>query len=1074
MRKAKLMSALLSFAMVVTTVFSSAGIQATTAKAMTGTGTSAADPYTISSYADLAQMSTLVQKATGDVYFKLTANINAAGETYQTPSNGSARVHLDGNGKTISNLTSFARAGFASPSGRSRICYGLFGHVATLEATDLTLSKCALEDTEEHSAVYAGILAGDINTSSADESSKNNIRNVSLQDSRITLNFNNGSAETASSVGALVGYLGAYGLSYDKGLGKWKASITNTSVVNTTLTNVGISTSPNGSMGLLAGMNYWQMTNCSTEGTMTFNGLSQYGGLVGMNYSVSKQNADGSYSYLTSIKDCTADVTLKQDPERTDSVPGSAGGLVGLNSGLIENSTATGDVTASAANVGGFVGENSTTGTINGKSASGNVKNTSDRDSAQTGGIAGSNRGTIKNMESKGTVEGKNNVGGIVGENYSSGVVDSCTNESPVKGENNVGGIAGENQGTVSNCTNKKEGTVDGDSNVGGIAGKNSGELSNNTNEGAATGNTNVGGIAGDNSGAVTGNTNTKDGTVNGDTNVGGIAGKNSGVLSDNINEADVNGKNNVGGINGKNEESGVVKDNTNNGSVAGDTNVGGIVGDNSGTQRDNTNNGTVNGTTNVGGNTGHNESTGSVSNEKNHGDVYGKDNVGGNIGNNEGSAKNNHNDGDIYVTKDGTNAGGNDGSNTGTDSGSSSTKEPTTIDPAPGDTVINPSTPADPSGKDIIPGYGPSTGATDVYGIQFYMTPAGAGSLSLSSLDLKNKKIGMTATAAAGYKFSGWVVKGASKFTYVSTDATHVFDGTKDTVVIAVFYKSGDKDPKEDIEKIDIAPATTNTPAPAPGTTTSPLPAYNPASGPVIVGPGTPINTTVTIAGITGTVSTVMAFGMYISVSPATGGSISLAGTTPTTINLSATPNKGFTFSHWVVDGQIFSKNTAETFTIVPNKQITAVFTLDKRTFVEGKYEYYITNIAKKTVRLNGAANGRKNYKKITVYTNVKHNGVKYKVVSVKSGAFKKFKKATVISIGKNVKTIGSNAFYGCKKVKKVIIKSKKVKKIKKGAFKKMKKGCKMYLPASKFKKYKKMVVKSRPNTKIKYKKLK
>ena len=1072
MRKAKLMSALLSFAMVVTTVFSSAGIQATTAKAMTGTGTSAADPYTISSYADLAQMSTLVQNATGDVYFKLTANINAAGETYQTPSNGWARVHLDGNNKTISNLTSFARAGFTSPSGKPRICYGLFGYVATLEATDLTLSKCALEDTESHSAVYAGILAGNVYSTSVDEGKKDNIRNVSLQDSKVTLNFSNGSAETASSVGALVGQLGGYSGSYDNGLGKWKASITDTSVVNTTLTNINTSTSPNGSMGLLAGYNQWQMTNCRTEGTMTFNGLSQYGGLVGGNYSPHKQNADGSYSYLTSIKDCTADVTLKQDPERTDSVPGSAGGLVGGNSGLIENSTATGDVTASASNVGGFVGSNS--GTINGKSASGNVKNTSDQDSSRTGGIAGENSGTIKNMESTGTVEGKNNVGGIVGENYGSGLVDSCTNESPVKGEYNVGGIAGENKGTVSNCTNKKEGTVDGDSNVGGIAGKNSGELNNNTNEGAATGNTNVGGIAGENSGVVTGNTNTKDGTVNGDTNVGGIAGKNSGELSDNINEADVNGKNNVGGINGKNEESGVVKDNTNNGSVAGDTNVGGIVGDNSGTQRDNTNNGTVNGNTNVGGNTGHNESTGSVSNEKNHGDVYGKDNVGGNIGNNEGSAKNNHNDGDIYVTKDGTNAGGNDGSNSGTDSGSTSTKEPTTIDPAPGDTVINPSTPADPSGKDIIPGYGPSTGATDVYGIQFYMTPAGAGSLSLSSLDLKNKKIGMTATAAAGYKFSGWVVKGASKFTYVSTDATHVFDGTKDTVVIAVFYKAGDKDPKEDIEKIDIAPATTNTPAPAPGTTTAPLPTYNPASGPVIVGPGTPINTTVTIAGITGTVSTVMAFGMYISVSPATGGSISLAGTTPTTINLSATPNKGFTFSHWVVDGQIFSKNTAETFTIVPNKQITAVFTLDKRTFVEGKYEYYITNVAKKTVRLNGAANGRKNYKKITVYTNVKHNGVKYKVVSVKSGAFKKFKKATVISIGKNVKTIGSNAFYGCKKVKKVIIKSKKIKKIKKGAFKKMKKGCKMYLPASKFKKYKKMVVKSRPNTKIKYKKLK
>lgn len=55
-----------------------------------------------------------------------------------------------------------------------------------------------------------------------------------------------------------------------------------------------------------------------------------------------------------------------------------------------------------------------------------------------------------------------------------------------------------------------------------------------------------------------------------------------------------------------------------------------------------------------------------------------------------------------------------------------------------------------------------------------------------------------------------------------------------------------------------------------------------------------------------------------------------------------------------------------------------------------------------------------------------VRIGGKDYKVVSIKAGAFKGNRELIKVSIGKNVKTIGKKAFYGCKSLSKLSIFSK------------------------------------------------
>ena len=99
-----------------------------------------------------------------------------------------------------------------------------------------------------------------------------------------------------------------------------------------------------------------------------------------------------------------------------------------------------------------------------------------------------------------------------------------------------------------------------------------------------------------------------------------------------------------------------------------------------------------------------------------------------------------------------------------------------------------------------------------------------------------------------------------------------------------------------------------------------------------------------------------------------------------------------------------------------------------------------------------------RKNVRgKVTIPDDVTIAGYTYKVTGVSAKAFRNKKKVTKITIGKNVRTIGKEAFYGCKKAKTLVIRSTllKKKKVGKKAFGGWHPKAKAKVPAKKLKAY-------------------
>ena len=181
------------------------------------------------------------------------------------------------------------------------------------------------------------------------------------------------------------------------------------------------------------------------------------------------------------------------DPDGTRDV---AGGIAGINRGVIENCSFAGTVSGGNS-VGGLVGVNDVTGTIRDSAGSGSVTGKS-----MTGGIAGKNLGVISgcrnsarvnitsvdpsldlseldlsasvNLRSRNALDTVNvatDTGGIAG--YSTGMILSCTNLAVIGYQHigyNVGGIAGRSSGHIANCENR--GAVFGRKDIGGIVGQ--------------------------------------------------------------------------------------------------------------------------------------------------------------------------------------------------------------------------------------------------------------------------------------------------------------------------------------------------------------------------------------------------------------------------------------------------------------------------------------------------------------------------------------------------------------------------------------------------------------------------
>jgi hypothetical protein len=103
---------------------------------------------------------------------------------------------------------------------------------------------------------------------------------------------------------------------------------------------------------------------------------------------------------------------------------------------------------------------------------------------AATGGIAGTNYGTVNACSSAAAVSGSN-AGGIVGRNLN--IIIACYNTGPVSGSTHIGGVAGDNTVTITACYNT--GPVSGSfgGNTGGVAGNNTVTITTCYNTGAVT-----------------------------------------------------------------------------------------------------------------------------------------------------------------------------------------------------------------------------------------------------------------------------------------------------------------------------------------------------------------------------------------------------------------------------------------------------------------------------------------------------------------------------------------------------------------------------------------------------------
>lgn len=136
---------------------------------------------------------------------------------------------------------------------------------------------------------------------------------------------------------------------------------------------------------------------------------------------------------------------------------------------------------------------------------------------------------------------------------------------------------------------------------------------------------------------------------------------------------------------------------------------------------------------------------------------------------------------------------------------------------------------------------------------------------------------------------------------------------------------------------------------------------------------------------------------------------------------------------------------------------------------FTAAKLKYTITacSTKEKTVTVTGSS---KKLTKLTIPATVKYKGMTFKVTAVAKKAFKNQKKLTKVTVGKNVVSIGSEAFSGAKKLGKIEFSGTAVKSIGKNAFKNIKKSAVFDVKNSKISYYKKLLKKAKTkNFKVK-----
>lgn len=244
-----------------------------------------------------------------------------------------------------------------------------------------------------------------------------------------------------------------------------------------------------GLIGSLAGVGGQAIKESFATGNVI--GAYQLGGLVG---------ALSAESFLLDNSYATGDVTSYQSVSVTQQA--GIGGLVGYVSGSVDikNSHATGNVRYTGFYgdfAGGLVGNmDGNTGVIDNSYATGNV--TGSTGGNRVGGLVGSGRTDIINSYASGNVTGNLTVGGLTGAN-SGTITNSYATGNVVGNSNNIGGLVGTNLGSVvgSHATGSVTGTG-ANASTGGVVGSNAGSITDSYSSGVIRGPSGLtGGIAG-------------------------------------------------------------------------------------------------------------------------------------------------------------------------------------------------------------------------------------------------------------------------------------------------------------------------------------------------------------------------------------------------------------------------------------------------------------------------------------------------------------------------------------------------------------------------------------------------
>lgn len=196
----------------------------------------------------------------------------------------------------------------------------------------------------------------------------------------------------------------------------------------------------------------------------------------------------------------------------------------------------------------------------------------------------------------------------------------------------------------------------------------------------------------------------------------------------------------------------------------------------------------------------------------------------------------------------------------------------------------------------------------------------------------------------------------------------------------------------------------------------------------------------------------------------------------------------KAATAPKWTLDGYTlrwsdsFSSVTGDMTVYALWKDPKTGYIIDKDTikpeaadteFSVGTANYRVTTSDPQDPRVRYLSNSNTAATSITIPNTVTYKDVTYKVTRIDSSAFASNEKLTSVTIGSNVIAIGSKAFYKCKKLVKVKIKSKQLSTIGSKAFYGIKNNALFYAYRSKLTTYQSKIKKSGINTTIRLKAL-